>query len=93
MMCHCTYQPVMFCHDAESFFERSLPVLGGHTFVKIVDDCQVRIVQCAGFLHDADAPVEVGGITELQVVWLHQRMAGEECLVADPHSLFEAFPG
>ena len=87
MMCHCTYQPVMFCHDAESFFERSLPVLGGHTFVK------VRIVQCAGFLHDADAPVEVGGITELQVVWLHQRMAGEECLVADQHSLFEAFPG
>ena len=93
MMSHCTYQPVMFCHDAESFFERSLPVLGGHTFVKIVDDCQVRIVQCAGFLHDADAPVEVGGITELQDVWPHQRMAGEEWVVADQHSLFEAIPG
>ena len=82
MMCHCTYQPVMFCHDAESFFERSLPVLGGHTFVKIVDDCQVRIVQCAGFLHDADAPVEVGRVTVREVVRIEpgKVCAGEKAL-------------
>lgn len=93
MMCCGTYQSVVLGHDTESFFERCFLILGSHPFVQIVDNCQVGIVQVACFLHDAYAPVEVGGETVLQVVWLNQSAAGKECLMADQHSLFETPPG
>lgn len=93
MMCCGTYQSVVLRHDTESFFERRFLVLGSHPFVQIVDNRQVSVVQVACFLHDAYAPVEVGGETVLQVVWLYQSAAGKECLMADQHSLFETPPG
>ncbi len=62
MMCCGAYPSIMFCHNAEPFLKRSLPVLRGHSFIQIVDDCQVRIVQGTRLFHDADAPVEISGV-------------------------------
>lgn len=92
MMYRGTAPSIMLCHNAESLFEGCFPVPGGHALVQIVDDCQVSVVQSTCFFHDADAPVEVSGETVLQIIRLYQRVAGEECLMADQHPLFKAFP-
>ena len=93
MTYHSANQPVVCSHDTESFFERRFPVAGSHSFVQIVDNRQVGIMERTRFLHDADAPVEVGGKAIVQIVGLHQCVAGEESLMADQHSLLETFPG
>ena len=82
-MRHGSNQPVVLCHDPESFFEGCFLIPGSHSLLQIVDDCQVSIVQNTCFLHDADAPVEICRKAILQIVWLYERVAGEECLMAD----------
>ena len=49
-------------------------------------------MECACFFHDTDTPVEIGGKAVFQVIRLYQGVAGEESLMADQHSFFEAFP-
>ena len=92
MMYRGTDPSIMLCHNAESLFEGCFPVPGGHALVQIVNDCQVSVVKGMRFLHDADAPVEVSGEAVLQIIRLYQRVAGEECLMADQHPLFKASP-
>ena len=63
-----TYPTIMLRHDSETFFQRSFVVSGSHPLVQIVYECEVGIVQMLGLLHDADAPIEIGGESILQVV-------------------------
>ena len=92
MTYHSANQPVVCSHDTESFFERRFPVAGSHSFVQIVDNRQVGIMERTRFLHDADAPVEVGGEAVLHIVWYRQAPFGEECLMANEHTLPETLP-
>ena len=77
------YQTVILRHNAETFFKRGFPVLGSHAFVQIVYYREAGIVQRVCLFHDADAPVEICRKAILQIVWPYERVAGEECLVAD----------
>ena len=78
--------------EAFWFFKRGFSVLGSHALVQIVDDCQVSVVQSTCFFHDADAPVEVGLEAVLHIVWYRQAPFGEECLMANEHTLPETLP-
>ncbi len=86
------YQTVVLRHDAETFSKGGFLVLRRHALVQIVDYREMRVVQRLCLFHDADAPVEVGGKAVLQVVRYRQTPFGEECLMADEHTLSETFP-
>ena len=92
MVCHSTYQSVVLCHNPEAFPQGSLLVLRRHTFFQIVDKREMRVMQRPRFFHDADAPVEVGGEAVSHVVWYRQAPFGEECLMANEHTLPETLP-
>ena len=74
-------------------------VKGGLAFLGVVGNNHVEVVEGNVFLgggfHDADAPVDIGGITVTEIV---RRGDGEvgtgvEGLVTDEHTLAEGFPG
>ena len=83
MMCYGADQPVVLRHDAKSLFQGGFLIAGSHSFIQIIDNRQMGIVLGARFLHNTDAPVEIGRKTIFQVVGLYQRMTGKECLMAD----------
>ena len=92
MVRHGAEPSVVLHHDAETLPERGVAVACGHAFRQVVDERQAGVVQRLGLLHDADAPVEVGGVAVAQVVGHHAVAPGEEGLVADQHALAEALP-
>lgn len=92
MMGYGTHQSVMPRHDAEAFAQGCLPVLGGHSLFQIVDEGEMGIVQGPCLFHHPDAPVEVGGEAVLHIVWYRQAPFGEECLMANEHTLPETLP-
>lgn len=92
MVRHGTYQSIVLRHDAEAFPQGSLLVLRRHTFFQIIDKREMRVMQRPRFFHDADAPVEVGGEAVLHILWYRQAPFGEECLMANEHTLLETLP-
>ena len=84
---------VVLYHDVEAFPQRGLVVAGGHALVQVVDEGQMGVVDRMGLLQDADAPVEIGRKTVVQVVGLDQGTSGKEGLVTHQHALLETLPG
>ena len=68
-------------------------VTGGHSFIQVINKSKMGIMEYIRFLHDTDTPVKICREPILQVVWLYQITAGEKGLMANQHSLLEAFPG
>ena len=88
----------MAVHDAITFEKRFSVMEGGLAFLGVVDYHHVEIqkgdVLLGGCLHDADAPVDIGRITELLVVGCGDGEvgAGIEGLMTDEHAVAERLP-
>ena len=85
MVRHGTYQSIVLRHDAEAFPQGSLLVLRRHTFFQIIDKREMRVMQRPRFFHD-------GGEAVLHILCSRQAPFGEECLMANEHTLPETLP-
>ena len=75
-----------------ALFEGCLVIGGGHAFVKVIDEREMRVVDVFRFLHHAQRPVEVGRETIVEIVRFEDGFLHDKCLMANEHSLSEDFP-
>lgn len=75
-----------------ALFEGCLVVGGSHALVEVIDEREAGVVDVFRFLHHAHRPVKVGRETIVEIIRFEKGFLHDKCLMADKHSLTEAFP-